>query len=209
MLNTYTDCFAKHPMDLGAIDVGDVPIPTITIEPVNLPPYRLALTEQQELQRQINELLKSGLITPSISSYSPRQFSKAVAKTLAGLLYVGTINYVDDIINYAKTFDDLLIILQKLLQRIRESGFKLKSTKCKFGYFELKILGQIVNQDGVKPNPEGLAAIKNFLTPKTIKQTRSFLGLCNFFRKFIPRFAELILPITDLTRGHNATKNHP
>ncbi|KAL4153562.1 hypothetical protein QTP88_001395 [Uroleucon formosanum] len=301
ILNTYTDCFAKHSMELGAIDVGDVPIPTITTEPVNLPPYRLALTEQQELQRQINELLKFGLITPSISSYaspaflvnkadgskrlvidyrklnkqvphqnfpithmqtvfdclegakffnimdmqqgflnillgttdryklafitpfglyewtrfpfgyknSPRQFSKAVAKTLAGLLYVGTINYVDDIINYAKTFDDLLIILQKLLQRIRESGFKLKATKCKFGYFELKILGQIVNQDGVKPNPEGLAAIKKFPTPKTIKQTRSFLGLCNFFRKFIPRFAELISPITDLTRGHYATKKSP
>ncbi|KAL4122483.1 hypothetical protein QTP88_014805 [Uroleucon formosanum] len=301
ILNTYTDCFAKHSMELGAIDVGDVPIPTITTEPVNLPPYRLALTEQQELQRQINELLKFGLITPSISSYaspaflvnkadgskrlvidyrklnkqvphqnfpithmqtvfdclegakffnimdmqqgflnillgttdryklafitlfglyewtrfpfgyknSPRQFSKAVAKTLAGLLYVGTINYVDDIINYAKTFDDLLIILQKLLQRIRESGFKLKATKCKFGYFELKILGQIVNQDRVKPNPEGLAAIKKFPTPKTIKQTRSFLGLCNFFRKFIPRFAELISPITDLTRGHYATKKSP
>jgi len=301
ILNTYSDCFAKHSMDLGAIDVGDVPIPTITTEPVNLPPYRLALTEQQELQRQINELLKFGLITPSISSYaspaflvnkadgskrlvidyrrlnkqvphqnfpithmqtvfdclegakffnimdmqqgflnillgttdryklafitpfglyewtrfpfgyknSPRQFSKAVAKALAGLLYVGTINYVDDIINYAKTFDDLLIILEKLLKRIRESGFKLKATKCKFGYFELKILGQIVNQDGVKPNPEGLAAINNFPTPKTIKQTRSFLGLCNFFRKFIPRYAELISPITDLTRGHFATKKSP
>lgn len=271
ILNTYTDCFSKQSMDLGAIDVGDIPIPTTT-ELVNLPPYRLALTEQQELQRRINELLKSGLITPSISSYaspaflvnkadgskrlvidyrklnkqvphqnfpithmqtvfnclegttffnimdmqqgflnillgttdryklafiipfglyewtrfpfgyknSPRQFSKAVAKSLPGLLYVGTINYVDDIINYAKTFDDLLIILQKLLQRIRESGFKLKATKCKFGYFELKILRQIVNQDGVKPNPDGLGAIKNFPIPTTIKQTRSFLGLCNF-----------------------------
>lgn len=57
-------------MDLGAIDVGDVPISTITTESINLLPYRLALTEQKELQRQINELLKSGLITPSISSYT-------------------------------------------------------------------------------------------------------------------------------------------
>ncbi|KAF0711656.1 Retrovirus-related Pol polyprotein [Aphis craccivora] len=71
------------------------------------------------------------------------------------------------------------------------------------------ILGQIVNQNGVKPNPEGLAAIKNFPTPKTIKQTRSFLGLCNFFRKFIPRYAELISPITDLMRGHHPTKKSP
>jgi len=112
------------------------------------------------------------------------------------------ISYVNDTINNAKTFDDLLIILQKLLQRIREF------TKCKFGYFELKILGKIVNQDGVKPNPEGLAAIKIFPTPKTIKQTRSFLGLSKFFRKFIPLFAELISPITDLTWGHYVTITH-
>jgi len=58
ILNTYyKDCFAKHSMDLGAIDVGDIPIPTTTTtEPVNLPPYGLALTEQQELQRKIIEL---------------------------------------------------------------------------------------------------------------------------------------------------------
>jgi len=301
ILNRYNDCFAKHPMDLGKIDVGDVPIPTITTDTVNRPPYRLSLTEQNELQRQVNELLEAGLITHSISSYaspaflvdkadgtkrlvidyrqlnkqvphqhfpithiqtifdclegakyfnimdmqqgflnillgttdrhklafitpfglyewtrfpfgyknSPRQFSKAVSKALAGLLYLGTINYVDDIINYAKTFEELLLVLEKLLQRIRETGFKLKVSKCKFGYFELKILGQLVNHNGIKPNPEGLAAIKNFPIPKTIKQTRSFLGLCNFFRKFIPRFAEVVSPITDLTRGHYPTKKSP
>lgn len=115
---------------------------------------------------------------------------------------MGTINYVYDIVNYATTFEELLIILEKLLERIRKTGFKLKPKKWKFGYFELKILWQIVHQYGVKPNEEGLAAIKNFPTPENIKQTRSFLGLCNCFRKFIPRYAEIVAPITDLTRGH-------
>ncbi|KAF0742247.1 Uncharacterized protein FWK35_00024403 [Aphis craccivora] len=58
---------------------------------------------------------------------SPRQFYKAVATALSGLLYLGTINYVDDIVNYAKTFEELLIILEKLLERIRITGFKLKA----------------------------------------------------------------------------------
>jgi hypothetical protein len=137
---------------------------------------------------------------------SPRQFSKAVTKALAGIQYLGTINYVDDIINYAKNFNDLLTTLEKLLIRIRETGFKLKTSKCKFGYFELKILGHIVSREGIKPNPAGLDAIKNFPRPKTIKQTRSFLGMCNFFRKFIPKFAELVAPITNLTRGQYLTK---
>lgn len=71
-------------MDLEAIDVGDLIIPTITTEPINLPPYRLALTEQQELQKQINELLKAGLITPSISSYVSPAFLVNKADGLSG-----------------------------------------------------------------------------------------------------------------------------
>lgn len=78
---------------------------------------------------------------------------------------------------------------------MRKTGFKLKANKCfiknfikfikknKFGYFKLKILGQIFNQYGNKPNEEGL--VKNFPIQENKKQTRSFLGLCNFFRKFI------------------------
>lgn len=301
LLESYGDCFAQSPMDLGSIDIGDVPIPTMSDDPVSLPPYRLSLNEQRELQRQVDELLQAGLIIPSNSSYaspaflvnkadgskrlvidyrqlnkiiphqnfpithmqtvfdclegtkffnimdmqqgflnillgktdrhklafitpcglyewtrfpfgyknSPRQFSKAVAKALSGLLYLGTINYVDDIINYATNFDDLLKVLEKLLIRIRETGFKLKASKCKFGYFELKILGQIVNRDGIKPNPSGLDAIRKFPIPKTIKQVRSFLGLSNFFRKFIPRFAELSTPLTNLTRGSYPKKSSP
>jgi len=301
LLENYSDCFAQNPMDLGSIDIGDVPIPTISDDPISLPPYRLSLNERCELQRQVDELLQAGLIIPSNSSYaspaflvnkadgtkrlvidyrqlnkqvphqnfpithmqtifdclegakffnimdmqqgflnillgktdrhklafitpcglyewtrfpfgyknSPRQFSKAVAKALSGLLYLGTINYVDDIINYATNFDELLITLEKLLLRIRETGFKLKASKCKFGYFELKILGQIVNREGIKPNPSGLDAIKKFPIPKTIKQVRSFLGLSNFFRKFIPRFAELSTPLTNLTRGSYPKKSSP
>ena len=301
LLESYSDCFAQSPMDLGSINIGDVPIPTISDDPISLPPYRLSLNERSELQRQVDELLQAGLIIPSNSSYaspaflvnkadgtkrlvidyrqlnkqvphqnfpithmqtifdclegatffnvldmqqgflnillgktdrhklafitpcglyewtrfpfgyknSPRQFSKAVAKALSGLLYLGTINYVDDIINYATNFDELLRILEKLLLRIRETGFKLKASKCKFGYFELKILGQIVNREGIKPNPTGLDAIRKFPIPKTIKQVRSFLGLSNFFRKFIPRFAELSTPLTNLTRGSYPKKSSP
>jgi len=58
---------------------------------------------------------------------SPHQFLKAVAKTLLGLLYLGNINYVDDIINYTTNFNELLKILEKLLLRIRDTGFKLKA----------------------------------------------------------------------------------
>jgi len=284
-----------------SIDIGDVPIPTISDDPISLPPYRLLLNERIKLQRQVDELLQSGLIISSNSSYaspaflvnkadgtkrlvidyrqlnkqvphqnflithmqkifdclkgekffnimdmqqgflnillgktdrhklefitpcglyewtrfpfgyknSPRKFWKAVAKVLSGLLYLGIINYVDDIINCAKNFDELLTTLEKLLLRIKETGFKLKASKCKFGYFELKILGQIVNREGVKPNPSELDAIKKFPIHKTIKQVRSFLRLSKLFRKFIPHFAKLSTPLTNLTRSSYQKKSSP
>ncbi|KAL4127301.1 hypothetical protein QTP88_011477 [Uroleucon formosanum] len=150
LLESYSDCFAKSPMDLGSIDIADVPIPTISDDSISLPPYRLSLNERSELQRQVDELLQAGLIIPSNSSYASPAF----------------------LVNKAEGTKRLL-----------------------------KILGQIVNREGIKPNPSGLDGIRKYPIPKTIKQVRSFLGLSNFFRKFIPRFAELSIPLTNLIRG--------
>lgn len=51
ILTKFADYFTQHDMDLGSIDIGDISIPTVTDDPVNLPPYKLALCEQNELQR--------------------------------------------------------------------------------------------------------------------------------------------------------------
>lgn len=74
LLEIYSDCFAQSPMDLGSINIGDVPIPTMSDDPISLPPYRLSLNERSELQRQVDELLQAGLIIPSNSSYASPAF---------------------------------------------------------------------------------------------------------------------------------------
>ncbi|KAL4103668.1 hypothetical protein QTP88_019019 [Uroleucon formosanum] len=239
LLESYSDCFAKSSMDLGSIDIGYVPILTISDDPISLPSYRLSLglglnkadgtkrlvidyTQYNEVvpyqnfsithmqtifdclegvkffnimymqQGFLNILLgktdrhKLAFITPcGLYEWtrfpfgyknSPCQFSKAVSKALSGLLYLGTINYVDDIINYAKKFDKLLRVLEKLLTRIRETGFKLKASKCKFGYFELKILGLIVNREGIETNPSRIDAIRKFPILKPINRLEAFWG---------------------------------
>jgi len=61
---------------------------------------------------------------------------------------------------------------------------------------ETEFLGQIVTTSGIKPNPNKTKAITNFLLPKTPKQIKSFLGLCGFYRKFIPNFAKIVKPMT-------------
>ncbi|KAL4127063.1 hypothetical protein QTP88_011261 [Uroleucon formosanum] len=137
ILNTYTDCFAKHSMELGAIDVGDVPIPTITTEPVNLPPYRLALTEQQELQRQINELLKFGLITPSISSYASPAFLVNKADVL-----------LDKINDERETLQQYLNIDKKY--NVNSNGYRTKRSSFFGGIGKLQrgLFGVLTEEEG-------------------------------------------------------------
>jgi len=61
---------------------------------------------------------------------------------------------------------------------------------------ETEFLGHIVTTTGIKPNPKKISAIINFPIPKTPKKIKSFLGLCGFYRKFIPNFANIVKPIT-------------
>ncbi|KAF0703802.1 Uncharacterized protein FWK35_00034789, partial [Aphis craccivora] len=74
LLARHIDCFASGPMDLGAIDIGDVPIPTVSNDPVSLPPFRLSLSSKKELQRQVDEFLEAGLIVSSNSAYASPAF---------------------------------------------------------------------------------------------------------------------------------------
>jgi len=72
LLARHIDCFASRPMDLGAIDIGDVPIPIVSNDPVSLPPFRLSL--KKELQKQVDEFLEAGLIVSSNSAYASPAF---------------------------------------------------------------------------------------------------------------------------------------
>ena len=101
--------------------------------------------------------------------------------------------YIDDIL------EDHLLHLERVIQRIIEVGLKLKPTKCRFVQRELEYLGHIVSRDGLKPNPRLVIAVKEFPEPTTAQETGRFLGLCSYYRKFIPHFATIANPLHHLT----------
>jgi len=72
LLTKHIKCFATNPMDLGAIDIGD--IPTLLSDPVSLPPFRLSLSSQKELKKQVDAFLNAGLIESSNSAYASPAF---------------------------------------------------------------------------------------------------------------------------------------
>lgn len=77
---------------------------------------------------------------------------------------------------------------------------KLKPSKCHFGCEKIKILGHVVSAEGISPDPDKILAVSEFPIPKNVKDVQSFLGLANYYRKFVKSFADIARPLTLLTR---------
>jgi hypothetical protein len=111
--------------------------------------------------------------------------------------------YLDDILIFSKTEDEHFHHLQQVLHTLRQKELKAKLSKCDFFKDELKFLGHIVSAKGIQPDPAKVAVVSDWPTPKTIYDVRSFLGLANYFRKFIWGYAAISATLTDLLKGVN------
>lgn len=102
--------------------------------------------------------------------------------------------YVDDVIIMADTEEELIENVRKVLDRLRQYNFKLNPQKCRFGYRELKVLGHICSAQGIRPDPASVEKVKKFPVPTNKKKLQAWLGLANYYRKFIPNFADIADP---------------
>ena len=114
--------------------------------------------------------------------------------------------YLDDIIIFSKTSKKHISRLHKVFQKLDEAGLHLKPNKCKFFRDRLEYLGHVVSSKGIETIPRKIAAIINWPRPKNITQIRSFLGFCNYYRKFIRGYAQVAKPLYQLLTGENAKK---
>ena len=119
-------------------------------------------------------------------------------KVLEGLSYAMT--YLDDIIIFSKNEVEHLVHLEEVFHCLRQARLKMKHSKCDFFKSEIHYLGQLISVDGISPLPDKLDTIKNIPTPKDTKEIKQFLGLTWYYRKFIPRFADISRPLTQLTK---------
>ena len=109
--------------------------------------------------------------------------------------------YLDNIIIFSKTEEEHLQHLEEIFIRLRKFGLKMKREKCSFFKKHIQYLGHLVS-DGFDPLPEKLESIRKMPAPRTAKEVKQFLGLIGYYRKFVPRFADISQPLTKLTR-HN------
>ena len=114
--------------------------------------------------------------------------------------------YLDDILIASKDEDEHVIHLTTLFGRLQEYGVIINPSKCKFGVSEVDFLGFRVNQQGTRPLPGKVEAILNLPQPTTAKELRRYLGMFNFYRRFVTGASSSQAPLTTLLNGNKKGK---
>jgi hypothetical protein len=108
--------------------------------------------------------------------------------------------YLDDIMIYSENELEHEEHVHKVLQRLREAGLQADIKKSEFSVKRTKYLGFIISTDGIEADPEKTTAIDQWTPPRTVKGVQSFLGFCNFYRRFIKNYSRIARPLNRLTR---------
>ncbi|CAG2239543.1 unnamed protein product [Mytilus edulis] len=125
-------------------------------------------------------------------------FSQVMSQILRGLHWKYVLAYIDDILIFSKTFEEHLQHLEEVFARLRKANFTLKPQKCHFAVKKVNYLGHIISKDGVKVDESKITIVKNYPRPKNQTEVRQFLGLCNYYRRFVKDYAKITVPLNNL-----------
>lgn len=129
---------------------------------------------------------------------APATFQRAIDLILAGVKWQIALVYLDDIIVFSGTAEEHLSHLDRVFTLLGEAGVTLKPTKCHLFSNEVEYLGHIVRPGRILVNEKNLMAIRRAKFPQTQTQLRSFLGMCNVYRRFVANYAKVSAPLNHL-----------
>ena len=149
--------------------------------------------------------LGSGLwqftVMPFGLANAPATFERLMEQVLTGLLLTTALIYLDDVLVAGRSLSDQLPHLRTVLQRFRSAGLKLAPEKCFLFQKEVKYLGHVVSEAGIATDFEKVEAVRSWPIPISVKELRSFLGLCSYYRRFIAGFADIAQPLYKCSEG--------
>jgi len=114
--------------------------------------------------------------------------------------------YLDDILVTSSSADEHERHLCTVFERLRKYGVVINPAKCVFGQAEVEFLRYLVSAEGTRPLPARVSAIREYRLPRTAKDLRRYLGMINFYRRFVPKVAAILAPLNDLLRGRSKGK---
>ena len=126
-------------------------------------------------------------------------------RTMEGILRVmaNVFIYLDDILIAGKSEEEHLNLLGEVLTRLEAAGVKLKKQKCTFMQHSVEYLGYNISAEGIWPTQEKIRSIVNAPTPQNVSQLRSFLGLVNYYGKFLSNLSSTLAPLYGLLQKHS------
>ena len=128
-------------------------------------------------------------------------FSRMMRKLLEPLDRDDVHNFMDDILIATETWDQHLDALEAVFQRLDDTNLSAKPSKCYLGFEEMSFLGHHIGEGRLGPENEKVRKILTAERPRTKKEVRSFLGLANFYRRYIANFSDIASPLSDLTKA--------
>jgi hypothetical protein len=134
-------------------------------------------------------------------------FQRMVDLVFKDLINKSLVAYIDDLNCFSKTLEDHLIDLEKLFNCVRIANLKLNISKCFFFKDKLNFLGYVITKEGLETDPAKIEKVKNFPTPTTVTQIKSFIGIASYYRRFINNFAAIARPLHNLTKKGQNTWN--
>uniref|UniRef100_A0A669DC14 Gypsy retrotransposon integrase-like protein 1 n=1 Tax=Oreochromis niloticus TaxID=8128 RepID=A0A669DC14_ORENI len=135
---------------------------------------------------------------------APALFQRAIDQILSGL--PGVQCYLDDILCTGADDEEHLRNLDATLQRLKEYGLRVRKEKCDFFQSSVEYLGHVIDANGLHTAPSKITAIVDAPPPQNVSQLKSFLGLLNYYGRFIPNLASLLKPLHNLLRKEEAWK---
>ncbi|GBG78902.1 hypothetical protein CBR_g28616 [Chara braunii] len=200
----------------------------IEIEPGSRTPkgavYRMSPRELEKLRKQVDELLEKGSIRPSSSPFGApvlfvpkkegelrmcidyRGLNAITVKNAEPLPRIDDLLdrvqglYLDDILVFSKTLQEHQGHLRQVLEELREANFKINAKKCEWAKTQVLYLGHVLDGDGIKLEDSKIAAIRDWPTPRTLTELWSFLGLANYYRKFVRNVSTIAAPLRRLLK---------
>ena len=132
---------------------------------------------------------------------APSIFQATMDKILSGLEHVFC--YIDDVLIATNTIEEHMTVLKKVLERFEKFNVRLNKAKCQFLKSQIKFLGHVLSAEGVSPVEDKVSAIKGAPRPTNVSELKSFVGMLNYYGKFVPDLSSKLSPLYALL--HHAT----
>ena len=147
------------------------------------------------------------LVMPFGLKNAPATFQRTMDFLFGDMYHRGVSVYIDDILIYGTSFEVVIQLLEEVLKRLTAAGFTLNIEKSRFFEPQIEYLGHLVGDGSLRPNPKKVEVLTRLRPAINVREIRGFLGMFGFYRMYIPNFAEIMKPLTNIlkSRGKSST----